>query len=310
MKPHISSTEPRYTGVVRLPLALVLAAGCSFGQVTWQVQRLVAMKRYPPFARAALIQGTVELHCSITSDGAVNECRLSSGHPMFFAAAFENLKLWKFKAPSEADREGRDLTMVYTFELAGAPVRDELKAEFSFEFPNHVRFISQPACAEHVSCTSEEKMAHPVPADPRDGNQGIPVLTVCQALKDPLKYSGAIVVVVGSWVGTGEGSWLSEACDLRVVLGGRGYAPSLWTSYSPSDQAPPPRLPAGFKWDKLTIGQALAEVKKTTVLQHRAGWYAIFGRLEVDTSGYGMGHLNGAPAQLIWPTTGGYLKLK
>lgn len=295
---------------MRLPLALVLAAGCSFGQVTWQVQRLVAMKRYPPFARAALIQGTVELRCSITSDGAVNECRLASGHPMFFAAAFENLKLWKFKAPSEADREGRDLTMVYTFELAGAPVRDELKAEFSFEFPNHVRFISQPACAEHVSCTSEEKMAHPVPADQRDGNQGIPVLTVCQALKDPLKYSGAIVVVVGSWVGTGEGSWLSEACDLRVVLGGRGYAPSLWTSYGPSDQAPPPRLPAGFKWDKLTIRQALADVKKTTVLQHRAGWYAIFGRLEVDTSGYGIGHLNGAPAQLIWPTTGGYLKLK
>jgi TonB family protein len=296
--------------VVRLPWALVLIAGCCVGQVTSQVQRLVAIKRYPPLARAALIQGTVELRCSIMGDGAVNECRLSSGNLLLFAAAFENLKVWTFKAPSEADREAGDVTMVYTFELAGAPVRDEPKAEFSFEFPNHVRFVSQPACADHVPCTPEEKMAHSALADQSDGHQGIPVLTVCQALKDPLKHSGSIVVVVGSWVGTGEGSWLSETCDLKVVINDRAYAPSLWTSYTSSDQAPPPRLPVGFKWNKPAIRQALAEVKKTTLLQHRAGWYAIFGRLEVDTSGCGLGHLNHAPAQLIWPTTGGYLKLK
>ena len=127
-------------------------------------------------------------------------------------------------------------------------------------------------------------LASSVLAGQSDGHQDIPVLTVCQALKDPLKHSGSIVVVVGSWVGTGEGSWLSETCDLKVVINGRAYAPSLWTSYTPSDQAPPPRLPVGFKWDKPAIRQALAEVKKTTLLQHRAGWYAIFGRLEVDAS--------------------------
>lgn len=147
-------------------------------------------------------------------------------------------------------------------------------------------------------------------ADRGGGHQGIPVLTVCQALKDPLKHSGSIVIVVGSWVGTGEGSWLSETCDLKVVISGRAYAPSLWTSYTRSDDAPPPRLPGGFKWDKPAIRQALAELKKTTRLQHRSGWYAVFGRLEVDTSGYGLGHLNYAPAQLIWPAPGGYLKLK
>lgn len=147
-------------------------------------------------------------------------------------------------------------------------------------------------------------------ADQSEGHQGIPILTVCQALKDALTYSGSIVIIVGSWVGTGEGSWLSETCDLKVVINGRAYAPSLWTSYSPSADTQPPRLPVGFKWDKPAIRQALAEVKRTTRLQHRSGWYAVFGRLEVDTSGYGLGHLNGAPAQLIWPTTGGYLKLK
>ena len=153
--------------MVRLPLALVLAAGCSVGQATWQVQRRVAIKRYPPLARAALIQGTVELRCSITGDGAVNECRLASGHPLLFAAAFENLKVWTFKAPSDADREGRDVTMVYTFELAGEPVRDEPKAEFSFEFPNHVRFVPQPACADHFPCTPEEKMRYQADRDAR-----------------------------------------------------------------------------------------------------------------------------------------------
>jgi hypothetical protein len=53
----------------------------------------------------------------------------------------------------------------------------------------------------------------------------------------------------------------------------------------------------------------LAEVKKTTRLEGRAKWYAVYGRLDI-TNDFGVGHLNAAPAQLVWPTRDGYLKLR
>jgi TonB family protein len=78
-------------------ISVLLIAGCCFAQDAWQVQRLVALTKYPMLPRMAFIQGTVELRCSITDDGTVNECRVSSGHPLLKGAAIENLKLWTFK---------------------------------------------------------------------------------------------------------------------------------------------------------------------------------------------------------------------
>jgi TonB family protein len=138
-------------------IAVLLIASRCFAQDAWQVQRLGALTKYPMLPRMAFIEGTVELRCSIADDGAVNECRVSSGHPLLNAAAVENLKLWTFKRSPEKTVATSEVAMTYIFELSGPPVRNDAKTEFSFEFPNRVRFVSQPACADHAPCTPEER---------------------------------------------------------------------------------------------------------------------------------------------------------
>jgi hypothetical protein len=78
---------------------------------------------------------------------------------------------------------------------------------------------------------------------------GIPVLTVCQALRDAARYAVQPVILVGRSIGTEEGSWLDESCGLNVVIEGRKYPTSISTSYPVSEFAPPPSKPRDFKWD-------------------------------------------------------------
>ena len=51
----------------------------------------------------------------------------------------------------------------------------------------------------------------------------IPILTVCDALRDPVRYGGKVVIIVGRSVGTDEGSWLSEDCGFKLEIEGRAY---------------------------------------------------------------------------------------
>jgi hypothetical protein len=148
-----------------------------------------------------------------------------------------------------------------------------------------------------------------------------PVLTVCQALRDPARYGGQTVIIVGRSVGTSEGSWLDEDCGLDLTIEGRKYRTTISTSYSVSEFAPPPMKPKGFNWNMPLLKEALAEVKKTTRLESGAKWYAVYGRLETgatqsvvlsdgrtaNTIGYG--HLNAAPAQIV-ANTDCWLKLR
>ena len=144
-----------------------------------------------------------------------------------------------------------------------------------------------------------------------------PVLTVCEALKDPSRYDGKSVIIVGRSVGTSEGSWLSEDCGLTVLNGGREFSPLISTAWGTDQFAPPPELPEKFKWDRPLLQQKLAEVRKTTKLRYRTEmWAAEFGRLETklpregpfggDITGFG--HQSGAPAQLVGPRNG-FLRL-
>jgi TonB family protein len=153
----------------RSNLAILLVAGCCFSQDAWQVQRLVALTQYPMLPRMANIQGTVELRCSIADDGTVNECRVISGHPLLNGVAIGNLKSWTFKRAPGTHSAASEVTMIYNFELSGAAVRVDPKIEFSFELPNHVKFVSQPACADHVPCTPEEQRQWQEDAKKRKG---------------------------------------------------------------------------------------------------------------------------------------------
>lgn len=143
----------------------------------------------------------------------------------------------------------------------------------------------------------------------------IPILTVCEVLGDLKTYAGKSVIVVGRSSSSDEGSWLTEDCGLKVMLGEREFGTSISVSYVRDRNAAPPQLPKGFVVDQGTLQQKLAQLKRTTRLRtyqdHKYDdqWIAIFGRLEARLPpqadyALGYGHLNGSPAQLVWPMDG------
>ncbi len=154
----------------------------------------------------------------------------------------------------------------------------------------------------------------------------IPVLTVCEVLRDAGRYDGKTVIVVGRSIGTMEGSWLDDDCAPQIVINGRSWRPNISTAWAASEFAPPPEKQHGFKWDRGAIEAKLEAVKRTTSLRvykdkSSDHWLAVFGRLEATlprritlSSGRtglipGFGHEGGSPAQLLSPRDG-FLQLK
>jgi protein TonB len=52
---------------------------------------------YPPLARAARIQGSVELQAVISKDGRVERLQVLRGHPMLVKAAVDAVQLWRYR---------------------------------------------------------------------------------------------------------------------------------------------------------------------------------------------------------------------
>jgi periplasmic protein TonB len=52
---------------------------------------------YPPIARQARVQGTVELRAIISKTGTVENLVVVSGHPMLAAAAIEAVRQWRYR---------------------------------------------------------------------------------------------------------------------------------------------------------------------------------------------------------------------
>lgn len=157
--------------------------------------------------------------------------------------------------------------------------------------------------------------------------QQIPVLTVCEVLAGLTQYDGRTIVVVGRLTSTTEGAWLDESCEPKILIEGYAWANMISLTYSRGSAGTPPKRTNGFKWDKPKLKAKLRQVQKTTTLQvlkkynYRDKWFAIVGRFETRVPltvglggdgkprGYGFGHLNAAPAQLI-AGDDGYRELK
>lgn len=74
------------------PQRVRVSSGVSQGLLIHRVQ-----PAYPPLARQARIQGTVVLHALIGKDGAIQNLRVDSGHPMLTGAALDAVKQWRYK---------------------------------------------------------------------------------------------------------------------------------------------------------------------------------------------------------------------
>ena len=52
---------------------------------------------YPPLAKAARIQGTVQLQAIISRQGTIQNLQVLSGHPMLVTAAVEAVRQWRYR---------------------------------------------------------------------------------------------------------------------------------------------------------------------------------------------------------------------
>ena len=61
---------------------------------------------YPSAARDLRVQGMVEIYVLVAPDGAVQQARLISGHPLLAQSALDTVKRWKFE-PSLSPEQQR-----------------------------------------------------------------------------------------------------------------------------------------------------------------------------------------------------------
>ncbi len=77
---------------VAAPQRVRVSQGVTSGLLVHRVQ-----PNYPPLARQARIQGSVVLQAEISKDGAIENLRLMSGHPMLAPSAIEAVRQWRYR---------------------------------------------------------------------------------------------------------------------------------------------------------------------------------------------------------------------
>jgi protein TonB len=88
----IISSTPVAVPKVATPQRVRVSQGVTQGLLIHKVQ-----PSYPPLARQARIQGSVVLQAVISKEGAIENLRLVSGHPMLAPAAIDAVKQWRYK---------------------------------------------------------------------------------------------------------------------------------------------------------------------------------------------------------------------
>ena len=75
---------------------------------------------YPPLARSARIQGAVILQAVISRQGAIENLKVLSGHPMLAPAAVDAVRQWRYR-PYILNNEPVEVETLITvnFSLAG-----------------------------------------------------------------------------------------------------------------------------------------------------------------------------------------------
>ncbi len=74
------------------PVKPLLVSHWAEGNLIYRVQPI-----YPPLARQARIQGTVELRAIVSKAGMIENLAVVSGHPMLVASAMEAVRQWRYR---------------------------------------------------------------------------------------------------------------------------------------------------------------------------------------------------------------------
>jgi TonB family protein len=119
--------------------ALLALTALSGWAQDWTPSRIVAITDYPPLPRAARIQGTVEVRCTVDSNGRVASAEVLSGPGELREPARRNALQWKFQ-PASKD-PGNFITLNYVFLLEGE-LQDRKNTTFVFELPNRIQIVA------------------------------------------------------------------------------------------------------------------------------------------------------------------------
>ena len=130
--------------MIRPWLAFCLLAGSLHAQgYKWQVKTLHGLD-YPPFARSAIIYGTVELLLTISDDGSVGNAEVRKGGSILAAAARANALTWRFEKVADGNSGVDQVTLIYEFKYNFDCDTTCPASAFSFEYPNRITVETSP----------------------------------------------------------------------------------------------------------------------------------------------------------------------
>ena len=218
---------------------LVVVAGISHAQHPPEPQLVSAgLPIYPPIARAARIQGDVQLEFVLNQAGEPLSVTVKSGHPMLRGAAEENVKTWKFRLPKDLFRTEWSYETTFQFKFSDADAYDDLDASGNPKLTvvldsfHHIEVITKPPSNKYAHDCPRPESVHPPTtiADSdfvelsRSGCYGTcPAYTVRISAKGEVTWTGGSFVFVRGEQHNNIGSEAAHALLTRFL------APEFWS---------------------------------------------------------------------------------
>ena len=116
------------------------------------------LPKYPPIARAARVEGSVQMELRVAFGGAVKQVTVIAGHPLLKAAAVDTVKSWRFTCMDCKYGEDFVHRLSFTFAIDPSIVSDARITFCEFQFPSAIKItIPSPPVVE----TAEPRRGSP-----------------------------------------------------------------------------------------------------------------------------------------------------
>jgi len=138
---------------------------------------------YPPVARTAHVNGTVEIQVTVERGAVVDAQVKSSSSPLLSTPAVANVKTWQFQSE---DRTTFPVTYVYQIEGEQTPLPENPKIEL--DLPRLVKVTARPfkpTCSDCGAQNHGGTGSSAATVDPKDGSLSVQVPVVASAKPKP-----------------------------------------------------------------------------------------------------------------------------
>jgi hypothetical protein len=136
-------------------------------------------------------------------------------------------------------------------------------------------------------------------------------MTVCEALEARKSITGKTIAVIGLWIATDEGFWLTDECVNKIKSDDYVWGDDISAE---ADTSSGPEFGENLPVDMVYARNQIERIKRRfKALPSKQLWAVVYGRFETQDElriAYaldgktvvpgGYGHLRGSPAQLIY----------